>query len=167
MPYQNISAEITDQNMTDIQANIDAIKALLPFLVNLTNEEKSQYPAIGDGRVAFVAKSLNYEQNNPMLLPGFLDVAEHGKDFTLFDKLRQILQVLRPLVESIEDTRHAVGNEAYTSALDFYASVQRAKERNIAGSEAIYTDLKTQFERAQQDDNPTDTGGDDPTPTDV
>lgn len=54
MPYTNISAA----NLALIKTKINEIKALLPFLVNLTDEERQTILKMGD-------KSFPFPQNQP------------------------------------------------------------------------------------------------------
>jgi hypothetical protein len=49
MPDENrISAALTDANKTAILQKISEIRALLPFLVNLTPDERQTLPKLGE-----------------------------------------------------------------------------------------------------------------------
>lgn len=58
MPYQNISAELKPDEKNAILDLIQQITDKLPFLINLTQEERIQIPKMGDKTVAFVEKAL-------------------------------------------------------------------------------------------------------------
>ncbi|MBI5216452.1 MAG: hypothetical protein HY960_11935 [Ignavibacteriae bacterium] len=145
MPYSNISAELPD---ADRDAAIDALKsarAKLPFLINLTAEERGTMLKMGDKSVSFVSKSLDYCKANPNLSPPYLDATELQKDVVLTQQLSPIMQELASLFEAVSDTYMAVGSEAFTSALVFYNSVKAASKSNVTGITSIYDDLKTRF----------------------
>jgi hypothetical protein len=48
MPYENISATISDQAMAEIKGAIATIHAQLPFLINLTPDERRKRFKMGD-----------------------------------------------------------------------------------------------------------------------
>lgn len=146
MPYSNISAVISAADKAAIIGHINAIKALLPFLINLTPEEKIAFQKMGNQRLAFVTKALEYAAANPTLVPGYLPLPEANKDFNLNADLRQIFEVMSTLGESIEETGMAAGTEVYDFARAFYANVQEAAKRNVPGTGTIATDLGELFE---------------------
>lgn len=66
MPDDNrISAAITDANKTAILQKINEIRALLPFLINLTPEERQTLPKLGDKTLAFDEKAASYMEPIP------------------------------------------------------------------------------------------------------
>jgi hypothetical protein len=145
MPYQNISAVLTAADQTAILAKLNEITALLPFLVNLTAEERSTLPKMGDNTEPFVNKALTYAENNPTLVPPYVNVPELRKDFNLASQLTLIRQQAMQLAEALDDTEMALGSESYVTALAFYNSVKQAAKMNVPGAEAIYDDLRTRF----------------------
>jgi len=154
MPYQNISATISAANLTAIKTKINEIKALLPFLINLTAEERQTIPKMGDDTLSFVSKALEYAQNNPNLVPPYVDIVEMNKDFKLAADLISILQPLNQLQEGVDDSNMAAGSEAFVTALAFYNTVKYAAKQNVPGAEAIYNDLKTRFPGGPQNGEP-------------
>lgn len=54
MPYQNISAELNDEIRQDIHSLLQQVNGKLPFLVNLTPDERSSLPKMGDKSLPFV-----------------------------------------------------------------------------------------------------------------
>lgn len=145
MPYQNISAVMVTADQASITTKSNEIRAFFQTLVNLTADERRSLPKMSTGNEPFVTKALEYAEANPTLVPPFLNVPEWRKDYNYRNALRQILQVLRPLVESIDDTELAAGSEAYTAGLKFYESVQMAAEMNVAGASTIAEDLGARF----------------------
>ncbi len=140
-----ISAELSASDLAEVKAAIETIRTKLPFLVNLTAEERQAYAKMGDKTVAFVSKALAYAKENPMLCPPYLDVAEFEKDMQLVESLDSILRPLSAITEGLDDTTMLAGSEAYAAALIFYNSVKVASKMNIPGTDAIYNDLSARF----------------------
>ncbi|MGB1207419.1 MAG: hypothetical protein ACPG5B_17355 [Chitinophagales bacterium] len=140
-----ISVVLTPEIMTEIMQAIETLKKHLSFLVNLTAEERIAYSKMGDKTVAFVQKSLDYAQENPQLIPPYLNVSEFDKDMELIRQLKRVLRPLTSLNEAVDDTIMLAGHESYAAALTFYQSVKMAKAMNVAGTTTIYDDLKLRF----------------------
>lgn len=65
MPYQNISSVLSNEDKEYILTRLNEITAKLPFLVNLTTEERRSLSKMGDKSVAFVTKAMDYASTNP------------------------------------------------------------------------------------------------------
>lgn len=142
-----ISTAIPAEILADILAKLNALNASLAnyLLFNLTPSDRLELSKMGDKTIAFVQKSLEYAENNPALVPVYLDIAEAKKDFTLSQDLNTILKQVSTLQRAIEDTTMVAGSEAYNAALVFYNSVKGASRVNVPGSEAVYNDLQQRF----------------------
>ncbi len=140
-----VSATLQQQEVDNLRNQVQSIRAMLPFLVNLTAEERRKYPKMGDKTLAFVTKALEYARDNYHLVPPYLNVPEFEKDMTLVQQLNSILRPLRSLLESLDDTVMLAGSESYSAALTFYQSVKLAKSMNVPGIDSIYEDLQARF----------------------
>lgn len=154
MSYQNISQEITQAHYDAFVAKLNELKALFTFFINLTEEERQTLPKMGNSKLPFVIKALNYAEANPTLAPGYMNVPELRKDLQLNTRVLAMLQLLRPYLDSMDDTGLAVGSEAYVTSLAFYNSVGQAAKLNVAGASAIYADLTTHFEQSSTPPTP-------------
>lgn len=54
---------------------------------NLSKEDRIELPKMGDKTVAFVSKAQEYAQNNPDLVPSFLDMDALNSDVKMAKKL--------------------------------------------------------------------------------
>jgi len=142
-----ISAEISEQVMTDILTKLSEVSNLLAdtLIFNLTGHDRLEMYKLGDKSQAFVEKSLEYASSNPTLVPSYLDLPEGKKDLKLFQDLSTILKQVSTLQRAVEDTMMVAGSEAYDAALVFYASVKGASRVNVPGSEAISEDLQKRY----------------------
>ena len=120
MPDNRISASISQADRQAVLDAINTIRQKLPFLIDLTPEERRTLLRMGDKSRGFVAQALTVAEQNEDILPRSFDVAEMRKDVDLLDALAPIMNALSQLTELVEDTAMAVGSEAYASALLVY-----------------------------------------------
>ncbi len=140
-----VSAEL---NATDAQAlvtAVDGIKKKLPFLIDLSPEDRRALPKMGDKSRAFVAKALEVASQNPDILPRNFSPEEFRKDVVLLDQLTPLALSLGQLAELVEDTVIAAGSDAYMAALVVYHSAKLAGQG--AGMDAQLDNLGQRFAR--------------------
>lgn len=146
MPSDNrISVTLSPADKAAVLAAITTIKTKLPFLVNLTMEERRQLNKMSDKTIAFDQKCAAYMVSRPELVPSFVVVAELTKDRVLMNDLNDIARELSQVAEGVDDTAMLAGSEAYMSDLSFYQNVRQAAQRGVVGADAIYSDLKQRF----------------------
>jgi hypothetical protein len=121
MSMSPISATLSQTDRDSLMAAITTIKAKLPFLIDLSAEERKALPKMGDKSRAFVSRALEVATQNPDFLPRSFDLEEMRKDVQLFEALFPLLMALTQLQELVDDTCLAVGSEAYASALQVYS----------------------------------------------
>jgi hypothetical protein len=126
MPYQNISATLTPDDLEAIKAALATIQQKMPFLVTLTSDERRKLVKMGDKSLAFVSNSLTAAQANSDILPASFDLKEFTQDYQLATSLNEILLGLQQLTEQVDDTLMAVSSEAMTSSLTVYDYVKAA-----------------------------------------
>jgi hypothetical protein len=146
MPADNrVCAELSDATKAQILVKIQELRALLPFLLNLTLEERREPPKMGDKTVAFDQKCQSYMTARPELVPTFVNLPELAKDRTLRLQLADVFNELNSLCEAVDDTMMVVGSEILMSDLSFYQNVRQAAQRNVTGVDVIYEDLRQRF----------------------
>jgi hypothetical protein len=127
MPAENrIHATLATADREKILAKADEIAALLPFLVDLTPEERRALPKMGDRSRSFVERSLEVARQDDSFLPRSFDVSHFESDVALYLALDGVRQRLASLLELVEDTQILAGSEAYLAALDLYHHAKRA-----------------------------------------
>lgn len=150
MPYQNLSFTLAGADQALIIQKLDEIKALLPFLVNLTAKEKVSAMRLGPKSDKFIIDTLFTLENNPQYAPSFLNGAEFSKDLEAYIELVAIEFKLKSLMESVTDTRKAVLNELMPPSLAIYANVKKAAKANVPGSDASLNLLKPYFKKERK-----------------
>ena len=126
LPDNRISASLSQADQQAVLAAVNTIREKLPFLVDLTPEERHVLPKMGDSSRGFVSQALNVATQNADILPRSFDLDEMRKDLELLAALQPIMTALSQLSELVEDTHMAVGSEAYTSALFIYQCARSA-----------------------------------------
>lgn len=126
MPENRVSATLSDTDQQAVMSAINTIRQKLPFLIDLTPEERHDLPKMGDKSRVFVEQALTVATQNEDILPRSFDVAEMQKDVELLAALATILTALTQLLELVEDTYLEVSSEAYTAALLVYQFARKA-----------------------------------------
>lgn len=140
-----ISVTINATAEQAILAAIATIETNLPYVVNLSADERQYLPKMGDKSIAFVNKALEYAKQNPSVVPSFLDLVELEKDVTAVTALSKVVYPLRQLLEKLDDTVLLSGSEAYTEALVFYTALKGAAKAGVPGMKTVYDDMQARF----------------------
>jgi hypothetical protein len=140
-----ISANLTDADRQAILAAVAVIKTKLPYLLNLTPEERMALPKMSDASAAFDDKCATYMDSLPTLVPGFVEVAEVKKDRELYSQLKGVAAELIALGQSMDSTMMVVASELWMADLSFYQNVRLAAKRSVPGAQAAYDDLSQRF----------------------
>ena len=141
-----ISAELKQEVIDTVTADLADIQSKMPFILKLSPAVKKSLPKLEDSRTPFVSKCLFYARKEPKILPPFTDLDELERDLKLFNNLQNITKEIDRLADMINDTRIAAGSDAYSAALTIYNSAKQAAKMNVPGTKAIVDDLKTAFE---------------------
>jgi hypothetical protein len=126
MPDNRVSATISEPDLQAVLTAINTIRTKLPFLIDLSPEERRTLPRMGDKSRGFVSQALTIAEQNDDILPRSFDVGEMRKDMALLTALAPVRAALTQLSELVEDTHMAVGSEAYASALLIYQFARAA-----------------------------------------
>lgn len=156
MPYQNIDVSLS---VADLQAVKDAfatVRQKLPFLVNLTVDERRATFKTGSDSLSFVKNALTAAQNNATIFPASFSTPAFQRDVDLFDALTELQTLADSIASQIDDTRLAVGGEAMQEAIQVYDYVKTATKAT-PGLKPVADQLGERFQRAgtqKQPDKP-------------
>ncbi|MHC5743034.1 MAG: hypothetical protein ACYTXT_14150 [Nostoc sp.] len=145
MADNKVSAKLSSADREAVMQAITTIREKLPFLIDLTTEERKALPKLGDKSRAFVSKALEIGTQNPDFLPRSFDLNDMRQDIELFEALYPILLSLTQLQELVDDTSVAVGSEAYAAGLMVYNYAKVSGKG--AGLESMVDDLGRRFAR--------------------
>jgi len=151
MDRPNLSAEISDIQLTSIQDKIKEILVILKFLINLTPEERQKFFKMGPKSVAFAELAEITARNHPEILPSSFDTVEFTKDFQLTKKLVEVDSLLLPLAEGVDDTLKLAGAEVMKQANQVYEFVKLAAKNN-SSLDSIRQELGRRYEQSSTPD---------------
>lgn len=147
MALPAINTIFTPAQLAAMDAALDALETNCPFRVNIPAGEKNDEQAMNVKRYPFTKNVIeNYAPANPAMQPGFIPIADASNDMVLYDQFTPRINRLQSILESYLDTQWLAGTEGYGYFREFYAIVERAKNNNVPGADAIYNDLKRLYE---------------------
>jgi hypothetical protein len=119
-----IDATLTVEKRDQILDLFRQIFALLPFLVDLTPEERHSLFKMGDWGRPIVEGTLVLAEQDDSFLPRSFDVAEMRQDKDLFDNLSPVFVQLSRLFEAVQDTLMLTGSDLILAAFDIYGNAK-------------------------------------------
>jgi hypothetical protein len=149
MPYQNIDATISPADLQAIKDAFAAVLDKLPFLINLTAEERRATFKAGPDSVSFLTNSATAAHDNPSIFPGSFNTTGFQKDVDLFGVLTELSTLADSVASRIDDTRLAVGGEAMKQGSQVYKYVQTAAA-TTPGLKPVAEQLGERFKKASR-----------------
>ena len=137
MSGSNISAVLAPADLATTISKVSDIRALLPFLINMTPEERHKIRKMGTKREGYFAAVYPAALGNPSVIPLTFDMAEFTKDKTLRDALLTLKAVLAPLNEALDDTIMELNHELIKQTDQCYGYLQQGAEGNVALSGTV------------------------------
>ncbi len=103
-----IDATLSQTDLDAILAAVETIQSKLPFLVDLSPDERQSLPKFGDKSLAFVQRTHEITRQDDSFLPRSFDVDAFGRDVALHARLSTIAVALGRLSEHVDDTQMQV-----------------------------------------------------------
>jgi hypothetical protein len=146
MVEDRISLNIAESEKDAIREALQILQdKLMPKLITLSVEERSRLTKMGDKSFSFVKDAKLHIDQNPKLVPGYLDVEEMTVDLRAVEALKEYYNTLQQLLQAVDDTMMLSGSEAMVTALSFYTAVKGASKQKAPGAKVVYDDLKRYF----------------------
>ena len=114
-------------------------------VINLTPEERQLYGNIGNNTENWINKVANYMDQEPNLIPFFLNKANFDADMKARNQIKPMLKQLSFMNETLSDTAMLLSTDIYNAAIAYYRNIKMASVQNVPGSTGIYQDLADQF----------------------
>ncbi len=130
MSKPGISATLTDADVETIKTNINDSKLLMPFLLNLSLEERAGLRTIGSKREGYVEDVYNTSLANAEALPAEFKTDAWTKEELLAKQLVKVRDVVSSFMEAIEDTLLLLGNERIHNADLAYGHLKQSAKNN-------------------------------------
>lgn len=141
-----ISVNFTQEEITKITGALTIIETTLKGkAVNLTPEERQLYGKLGDKTENFIKKVRDYMEQDPKLIPFYLDKAEFDKDISARQAMMPLLNRVTAIYEMLDDTSKLISTDVYNAAIAYYRNIKLISQQNVPGTTNIYQDLSNQF----------------------
>ena len=146
MSTNRVSAVLNDADKTAVLEALAQVKDKMPFLINLTGQERKRSRKMGAKSVEYVNLSLRSSQTFGSLMPPSVDITEFAKDVSLINQLVVIRMELGALLERIDDTMTAAGADAMHFS-DLVYSYLKTGARTNTGVKGITAEIAKRFGR--------------------
>jgi len=150
MSENRIDFQFSPDEKQAIMDAIAIIRAKMPWLINLTPEERSGGMFLGSKSLGHIEKLGDYMDQNPHLVPSYVDIVAFKHDVQGVRDLREISRSLEPLLQSITDTIMVAGFEAMSAGMAFYNATRVAAKNNAPNAGVVYADLKERFTKGRR-----------------
>jgi hypothetical protein len=143
MAQNLVSAVLPSEDAAAILQNLADAKAKLQFLLTLQGADIQSLVKVGNTFLPFIEQAYQVAKDHPEILPGIFDKEEFIRDCELLKSLRPILNQIKELAESLQNTFFAASSDAMVGALEVYAAVKQNRDKvpglNVAADEmAVY-----------------------------
>ena len=149
MSTNRVSAVLDDADKTAVLEALAQVKEKMPFLINLTGQERKRSRTMGAKSVEYVNLSLQSSKTFGSLIPPSIDISEFTKDVTLVNQLLAIRMEVEALLEGIDDTMLAAGSDAMRYADLVYSYLKTGSKTN-AGVKSITADISKRYMRRRR-----------------
>jgi hypothetical protein len=130
----------------------DVVRMIIEYYAaNIRQLDRKRLNSIGVKKQGFVDRAYASAVKNTNFMPPYLTIEKYSGDFTYFNRLRDILELLGQLREYIWNLVIQASDVTYTDTLEYYATVREAAERRIDGAESIHNELEPFFSKAQSE----------------
>jgi hypothetical protein len=149
MTTQNINATLSPSDFAAIKDALASIKAKLPFLVNLTLEERKGTFKAGPDSLSFLENALAAAKGYPAAFPADFSSEPLEIDLELFSVMTEVNTLLASLASAVDDTRVAIGGEAMQTAMQVYDYL-KAASRITPGLKPVADQLGARFQKTRK-----------------
>lgn len=139
-----ISADFSAADKDTAIQKIKDLKESMPFLVNLSVEDRKRLKGIGTKNLDYVQKCLEGALAFPDEMKKSFDVHEFQKDVSLFNNLLGVQIACLSLMELVDDSMKAAGIDSMTSASEVYNSL-KSSAKNNANVKSIVAEIAIRF----------------------
>lgn len=137
MPYENLSASLSDLDRDKIMSDLNEIKSLLPFLINLSLIERQQKGSVLRFNLSFIVNTLEIARHQPALIPSAISLSEWEKDLQLYQQLQIVRLAVNQLAEALNDTHIALHSELVNTSISFRKVVKGLAKTNYPGIDEL------------------------------
>lgn len=141
-----IQVTISQEELTENNAHLDALLVFAgKSAPELSSEDRTNYGSINETNKLLVNKSKSYMEQNPELIPSFVNMDEFNSDFIARKNLEEMIQKLDLIKRKLSDTKILLDHDNYQDTMTFYRAVRYYAAEQEQGAIPIYEELKQFF----------------------
>ena len=138
-------AVLSLEEMADVLQKITEIQAILPGGVALRPSDRQKLLKMGRKTTQFVQRTINMTQQNPEMVPAYIDLQSMEDSYQLYNQMLTITDVVEQLNRKVTDIMLMSGSNASTQSLSCYHAIKNASRDNVPGAQPFYDTLKKRF----------------------
>jgi len=138
-------AVLSPEEVADILQKLADIESVINEGASLRPSDRQKLLILGRKTTQFVQRTIEMTQQNPEMIPAYIDRELMDSNYQVYNQMLQISTVVDQLKRRIEDRMLVSGSESYTASLSCYKSIKNASKDNVPGAEPVYAVLKTRF----------------------
>lgn len=142
--------KLSPEQVSAIAQSVADVISNLPSIGALTVDDRKRLNKLGPGSLQFVQQSVDVVNQNPDLLPGFVNKEELIATFDFYNQMLAIHLQVKQVDRLISDLRMESGSSAYSSSLSAYRSIKNASNSNVEGAQSVYDALKPRFKNGRR-----------------
>jgi hypothetical protein len=146
MASNHITGSLSTETIQAVLDCISKLHELMPFLINLSPDERNKLPRIGDKSRAFVGTAVTLAVQHPEILPRGFNADDFAVSAGLVESLSPIRMALDHLQSQLEDSYLAAGCDAFSASRQVY-SFAKAAHISAGGFDGGLEDLSRRFAR--------------------
>ena len=150
-------AVLSPETEADLLLKISEIQALLPGDVALRPADRRKLLKLGRKTTQFVQRAIEMTQQNPEMVPPYIDRAAMESSYQVYNQMLRILTVIEQLQRKVTDIMLASGNAANLSSISCYHAIKNASKDNVPGAQPVYDVLKKRFKPVKRKTGATET----------
>lgn len=120
-----VSGKTTEKDLNVLMSAVDELTAKIPYLVNLSIEERKQSRKLGAKSVEYVHQCIQVANTFPNLMSKDFSLEEFQNDLDMYMRLSRFQLHLNVFVEALNDTIFAAGSDAMIAADLIYSNLKR------------------------------------------
>jgi hypothetical protein len=142
-----IDVILTPENLEQILQGISTLKTQMPFLIKLSENDKTTLQMLSDGRKPFVEKAYDFASRNADINPGDYLIEAGKRDLSLYTTLATVENQLSQLLEGVRDTKQLAGAETYEVSRFVYMKAKMAEKMKVTGMKTIVDELSKLYKQ--------------------
>lgn len=138
-------AVLSPEIEADLLTKIAEIQEMLPEDVALRPVDRRKLLKLGRKTTQFVQRTIEMTQQNPEMVPPYIDRTAMETSYQVYNQMLRILTVIEQLNRKVTDVLLASGNAANLSSISCYHAIKNASKDNVPGAQPVYDVLKKRF----------------------